>query len=71
MGTKDWAALGPDQQQRGSNGVMGFAARKCMTPGEGHPQLAHAKRHDGGGPGPGTYATGERGRGCKKAAPLQ
>lgn len=40
--------------------MMG-AARKCMTPGEGHPQLGHAKRRDGLGPGPGAYATGECG----------
>ncbi|CAM9536270.1 unnamed protein product [Scytosiphon promiscuus] len=38
---------------------MGCAARKCMTPGEGHPQLPHGKRRDGGGPGPGAYATGD------------
>ncbi|CAN0075135.1 unnamed protein product [Pylaiella littoralis] len=30
-----------------------------MTPGEGHPQLGHAKRRDGVGPGPGAYATGD------------
>lgn len=33
-----------------------------MTPGEDHPQLPHAKRRDGAGPGPGAYATGERQR---------
>ena len=36
---------------------MGQAPRKCMAPGPDHPQLAHAKRGDGGGPGPGAYAT--------------
>lgn len=50
---------------------MGSAARKCMTPGEGHPQLAHAKRCNGGGPGPGAYATGEERRagGCSERVP--
>eukprot|EP00903_Cladosiphon_okamuranus_P018120 g16675.t1 len=59
VGVHDSAAFGPDQQQRGWSGTMGSAARKCMTPGEGHPQLAHAKRREGGGPGPGAYATGD------------
>lgn len=36
---------------------MGKAPRKCMTPGPDHPQLDHAKRGDGGGPGPGAYTT--------------
>ncbi|CAM9498249.1 unnamed protein product [Ectocarpus fasciculatus] len=38
---------------------MGCGARKCMTPGEDHPQLPHAKRREGAGPGPGAYATGD------------
>lgn len=37
--------------------TFGSASRKCLAPWDGHPQLPHDKRRDGGRAGPGVYAT--------------